>query len=331
VPNPYSLIPVVIPAVCDPRRPAATYPRGSPCRLPSTLQSPGCCDRSAAHFDWNARGALAVGVDLEQAQRRVLIAQCRPADVKARRSAFQVNRAFHAQSGRAQLQWPIKSYVNGDRSVQYRRIILETCPGIIPLWVSIEAGWPIWMSRACVSAICSAAFICPAESPWHRRSRSHMLAHLQRNRHCASTPEIPGPHMKRFRLLLIEIQLSLACSTLVCAMPVGPQSPSRSRQAAARKASSARSTGQPYSSTRSKPGPKPHPACRGPHRSAPAAGPGYRKRSPARSDLFVHQRAIQSCLQALVIGLRTLQRRLRAEQLLFKLWIRSGPSRRCPA
>ncbi len=102
---------------------------------------------------------LPSGVHLEQAQRGVFVAQRRTAYVKHIGHPFQVDGSIHAQVGPGALRKrPGKLYVNRDRSVLYGGIDSLHAAGITPLWVSIEAGWPIWMSRAWVSAIFSAAF-----------------------------------------------------------------------------------------------------------------------------------------------------------------------------
>ena len=80
----------------------------------------------------------------------------------------------------------------------------------MPLWVSISAGWPIWMSCAWVSAICRAALSLsswmtsatevPAVTCWPTCSGSG-----QRREHTRDA----GPHLKGIRLLLIEIEQRL--------------------------------------------------------------------------------------------------------------------------
>ena len=72
------------------------------------------------YFDRHARSALAVGIELEQAQRRVLVAQRRPAHIEHIVHARQIDRSVHAQlRNRARRQRPIQCYVNGARSVHY--------------------------------------------------------------------------------------------------------------------------------------------------------------------------------------------------------------------
>ena len=57
----------------------------------------------------------------------------------------------------------------------------ETLPATMPLRVSIEAGWPIWTSLACVSAILSCALsLFGLGDLRERRARRDALADLHR-------------------------------------------------------------------------------------------------------------------------------------------------------
>ena len=100
---------------------------------------------------------------LEQAQRRVLITQSGPTDIEHVVQFFQIDGSIHAQSLTAPGGSSPSSCTSTVR-VPFKTAgsMRVTWPETTPLCVSTEAGCPIWMSRAWVSAICRAAFNLPS-------------------------------------------------------------------------------------------------------------------------------------------------------------------------
>ena len=128
----------------------------SPTFSPDTIST--VVDRAAAELDLDAR-RLAVGLQLEQADGALLLTERRPADGRTSAQPLELDRC-RRRSGRAARPSAARpSIVTSTVTVPFCTdgSMRTTLPATTPLRVSIEAGCPIWMSLACVSAIFSSA------------------------------------------------------------------------------------------------------------------------------------------------------------------------------
>ena len=135
-------------------------------------------------FTWTRARSGAVGVDLEQADRALFLAERRPAHEQHVVQPFELDGAVDAQVGHgASRQLAVERDVDRARAVLHRRIDADhaarrrrrcACRS--------SAVWPIWMSLACVSAILISAFSRPGIGDARQvRARRHLLADFDRH------------------------------------------------------------------------------------------------------------------------------------------------------